>query len=210
MTILRERSTKMKIKSTCIVGVDGTGKSSTIEQLKERLGEENVVVQYMGARMWETKLAQKYIGTEGRENLFRSIMIVTAFPMEMFHRVYKHRGTNKIVIFDRYVYEQIVVRKAKGGGLFNKIVTSIYSILFNRVMYKPGLTAYLKCPIETSLARKNDIQTREELDNLKRNKCVLDKYYTECKGTIVIDTSETSQNDVVNTILKAMKNRGIL
>lgn len=194
----------MNIKSVCVVGVDGTGKSSTINMLRDALGADNVIIQYMGARLWETKIAKKYIESNKPESFFRSIMIVIAYPIEMFHRVKKHRKTHKIVIFDRYVDEQVIIRKAEKGGVLHKAVTCLYGILFKYLLYKPTIVFYLNCPIEISITRKTDIQTEYDKDRLKKNKELLDDYYNKV-GAHIIDTSNANQSEVVDRIVRVLK-----
>lgn len=197
----------MKNKSVCIVGVDGAGKSSTIEKLVKRLGETNSCVQYMGSRQWETQLARNNVEKQIHRFPVRAIMFVYSYIYEMYYRVLKHRKSKKIVIFDRYAYEQVYIREASTRGLRDKLNNFIFRVFLLWFFPRPDITFYLVCPLEVSMKRKTDIITQDDIDSLVRNKECLDRCYLNKKGVYVIDTSVVEQSDVVNIIEKTIKER---
>lgn len=195
----------MKYRSICIAGVDGTGKSTTIDLIRQQMGEENICVQYMGARKWETKNALKYIGDEASpKGLKFKLVVMGAYSRiyEMYHRIYKHNGSGKIVVFDRYANEQALFRRAGSKGMYGRVMSFIYSIFLLWLFPKPDITFYLKCSIDASISRKSDINTKEEIEGLKRNKRLLDKYYENRKNVYILDTSKESQQIIAQRIIE--------
>lgn len=190
----------MNYKSISIVGVDGAGKSSIIEKLGQTLGEEKVCVQYMGARLWETSFAKKYHENKSKHTIISPLLVIVSFIYEMFHRVNKYKGCGKLVVFDRYVDEQILLRKGK-AGFKKELQYFIFKLFLGVVFHKPNLYFYLTCPIEVSVSRKNDITTEKEIEGLKSNKTMLDGYYLHHINTTVIDTSKYSQGETLDIIL---------
>ena len=190
----------MKYKSICIAGIDGTGKSSAVENLRKRIGENKAVVQYMGAKQWESRLGVKYFIEDSFKGPFRPIMWVVSYIYEMYHRYYKYKGTDKIVIFDRYAYEHTIIRDDVGGGMKGKLFSFIYKCAFLWLFPRPVKTFYLVCPLELSLSRKSDIITKEEIANLNRNKKILDNFYKDRRGVVVIDTAKENKEEVVSHI----------
>lgn len=200
----------MKYKSICIVGVDGTGKSSTIEKLQNLLGEDNVTVQYMGARLWETNLAKRNVEVQVHSFPLRAIMYTYSYVYEMYHRVFKHNKSSNIVVFDRYAYEHVYLRENEDNGFINRITNAIFRFFLIDIFPKPNLTFYLFCPIEISISRKGDIESNDEKEALIRNKRCLDNCYLHKKGVRVIDTSIHTQDVVLNRIMEDMVKDGLL
>ena len=200
----------MRYNSICVAGVDGTGKSSTIDMLKEQLGEDCVCVQYMGARLWETSVAQKYIGASVLpkcNKIKMEVMRIYALIYEMYYRVYKHRKTDKIVVFDRYASEQSIFREANSKGIFGKTASFFYTFFLLWLFPKPDLTFYLECPIEVSISRKTDINSKEEIEGLKRNKKLLDDFYENRHKVIVFDTSKDGQQLITQKIIGIIRDK---
>ena len=200
----------MKLKSICIVGVDGTGKSSLVQMLTKSLGEEDAVVQYMGLKDWETNMGKKFLTVKKKQGLYIYIMRILSIFVEMHHRVYKHRGGNKIVIFDRYVDERILSRQQSKKGSKSDVLNLIYKIFFLHLFYRPSLTFYLECPIECSVKRKDDIISEADIQNLRKNKFAYDAYYKGMKDVITIDTSTTGQEETLKIVLSECKKKGII
>lgn len=197
----------MSFKSICIVGVDGTGKSSTINCLAEKLSQDDSCIQYMGARLWETKLFKKYNEKLPTKNPFIVLIHTLAYIREMYHRYYKHKKDKNVVIFDRYAYEHALLREATDSGIKGKVLAFVYRMAFVWLYPKPGITVYLICPVETSLSRKSDISTKEQVDAFKNGKEILDDYYLNQKKVLVIDTSINQQGQVVDLILQDVRSK---
>jgi len=195
----------MNYRSICIAGVDGTGKSSTIDKLVERLGKDNVCVQYMGSRLWETEIAKKYLSDDPPSGLKKPLWIVMrvyAQIKEMYHRIRKYNNTTKLVIFDRYAYEKAVLDRSFASNLIQRIVAIVDKIFLEWFFPAPDFTFYLTCPLEISISRKSDINTNEEIIGLRINKNSLDKYYGNRRNVMVLDTSTNTQEMIVAKIMK--------
>ena len=201
----------MKIKSICVVGVDGTGKSSIVESLRKTIGDDKTIVQYMGSRQWESPLAIKYL-TNGRKGggVVKNLMTIVAFIYEMYYRVLKHRKESRLVIFDRYVDEKILSFKNKKGGLSHKVILFLYLFFLKWFFHKPRFSFYLTCPLEVSFERKTDIETEYEKQKLKITKEFLDVYYGEKEKTRVIDTSLLSQEETLRIIMETLREYNLL
>ena len=201
----------MKIKSICVVGVDGTGKSSIVESLRKTIGDDKTIVQYMGSRQWESPLAIKYL-TNGRKGggVVKNLMTIIAFIYEMYYRVLKHRKESRLVIFDRYVDEKILSFKNKKGGLSHMVILFLYLFFLKWLFHKPCFSFYLTCPLEVSFERKTDIETEYEKQKLKKTKEFLDVYYGEREKTRVIDTSLFSQEETLRIIMETLREYNLL
>lgn len=189
---------KDSVKTICFVGVDGSGKSSTIELLRDQLGDKKVCVQYMGAKLWETKIGRKYHGHKIPHTWKNGVMFNLSLIYEMYYRVLKHHGEDKIVFFDRYVDELVIYRESGN----NKIIAALYHIFFRWLFPRPEATFYFTCPIEISVKRKDDLSSEMAIGRLERNKKLLDGYYCKKKGVCVIDTSVLEQQRVVELIVE--------
>lgn len=179
-----------------IMGVDGAGKSSTIQKLNEYY--KGSCVQYMGFRedSWESPLAKRWLYLEKQDGfgdkLLRFIKFHVAIIYEGYYRYKKALDTGAcIILFDRYYSERC--NNWSGIGKY------IY-LLFLKLLYpKPDLVFYLHCSIEESLRRKDDI---DDVDEFIQTKNKWDKIYIPQKSVIAIDTSKLNENDVLGIIIE--------
>ena len=195
----------MKYKSVCIVGIDGTGKSSAVKNLQKKIGKGKAVIQYMGAKQWESNLGVKYFVKKNYKGPLKPLIWVVSYIYEMYYRYYKHQSEGKIVIFDRYAYEHALFRDNVERGFKGIIFNFIFKCAFLWFYPNPNKTFYLFCPLDVSLGRKSDITTEEEISNLKRNKLILDNFYKKRKDVILIDTTKINEDQVVTSIMNELK-----
>lgn len=194
--------------SVCITGVDGTGKSTTVKRLSDYFGNEKSEIQYMGSKNWETRLAEKYLSKPGKMySLTEKIYGKWILIFEMYKRVYKHAGSDKLIIFDRYVDEQALWYRTEKATFKGKLVQLLYTVIFTKCFYRPTITFYLMCDVSVSVKRKDDIAGLSGIDDLRRIKNVFDDYYIPLKDVIKIDTSSTGIEDTVDIILKHMEEK---
>lgn len=182
-----------------VVGMDGTGKSSVINALWEHIGKENCRVQYMGFKNWETALAVAAY-EENANNCSRKWSLARRIsPIhEMYHRVYKRADERNIVIYDRYVDEQVLFHGIDGGPK-SRILSSFYKLFFI-LLPSPDFTVYLTCDAKVSLARKNDIS---DIYDFEKKKAALDDYYVSRKhANLIINTGEKPIDEVIDLIIK--------
>ncbi len=188
----------IKYNSICVVGADGTGKSTIVRLVAEMFGKEVSVVQYMGQKNWETGIAKFFA-----EHPLKMIRLVRpiAVIVEYYYRIYKHNGLKKVVIFDRYVDELIISLRDEMKWK-RRIVVGIYKLFLGNRFYHPTVTFYLTCDVEISLSRKDDIESDEQVEALKKIKGELDRYYMKEENVVI----NTGLNSIENT-LKIIRNR---
>lgn len=188
-------------KNICVIGVDGSGKSSIVNNLKGFLSEE-CEIQYMGTRDHLSKIAKKRFsyGREQRKNknivskIVNSVVNITILLIEMWYRVIRHWTESKIVIYDRYTWD--IYLSSYG------IKKTIMKLLFKVFFPKPEFVFYLYCPLEVSLKRKDDIV---DIDLFKRTKQSYDKEYINSSKVISLDSSVFNIEEITDIILKEMK-----
>ena len=120
-------------------------------------------------------------------------------------RVRKHDGSKKIVIFDRYVDEQVLQFKKYKLRLPGKIMQALYKRTFGPNFYRPTISFYMTCNLEVSISRKDDINTPQDIERLKLNKTLMDDFYKGKAGVVTIDTSNISIEDTLQIIFKKME-----
>lgn len=199
----------MKFKSISFTGVDGAGKSTIIALLENYIGKQNVIIQYMGSRCYESKIAVKYIENNKSNSILMDVLKIFVFIYEMYYRVWKLRNTSKLIIFDRYVDEKYISLK-KNHNIGAKFLLYFYYVFFGILFHKPDVTFYLTCPVEFSLKRKDDIVSDKDKDKLLKNKRLMDNYYINRKNTITIDTSIYTIDETLNKIVCELNQRKIL
>lgn len=183
----------IRYDSICVVGVDGTGKSTIVKMIAEMFGDDASVVQYMGQKNWETGFAKVFA-----EHPLKVIRLVRpiAVIVEYYYRVYKHNGSKKIVIFDRYV-DELMISLRDETEWKRRIVAKIYKLFLGNRFYHPTVTFYLTCDVGISLCRKDDIESKEQIDALKKVKGKLDEYYMNEKNVVI----DTGLNSIENTLM---------
>lgn len=179
----------------CFVGVDGAGKSSTIGLVENYFGDK-CFTQYLGARLYETYLAKKFIETPPA--LPKTILIpiqIMAGYIDGLYRFYKAVNTRKeIIIYDRYVSESYI-------NAIKQPIKLINYILFGTMFPKPDCYIYLHCPVEVSLERKDDIF---DIPSFVEKKKKTDAFYMMRKDSLCFDTAQegVSQDDIKGQIIQ--------
>jgi len=192
--------------SLCIVGVDGTGKSTVIDELRKLFSDEKAVIQYMGTKNWELPHMQYLYSNESRYVSIRRRLYLIP---EMYHRIYKYKDETRLIIFDRYLDEQILqFSKYSTLDFKQRVIKWLYSFFFRYLFYKPTITVYLYCDLKTSIARKDDIVTNEHVEKLTANKKIMDEYYLNQINVSSINTGNLDVQEVVGRILVEMRKKG--
>lgn len=173
----------MKNKTVALLGVDGSGKSTAVENLKALFGEKCEII-YMGYKDFDDPRITRL---DGRR-------VAMPFVRFLIYRCYWRRflygvKMNKIIIFDRYVHEVFI----NSTGYQKWINTLLYKYLFP----KPRLIIYLHCPVSESLKRKTDIPNAENFEKMKER---FDRYFLTQKGVLCLDTYDMSIEEITNTI----------
>lgn len=180
-------------KSICILGVDGTGKSSATAALKKYIGQ-TAEIQYMGLHSYLTRYARMRYGmgnqSKGRFSVLKNFI---ALYIEMWYRIIRHWPHPKIIIYDRYTWEFIIPLKG-----IKKIAAKL---LYKTFFPKPRYAFYLYCPVEVSLSRKNDIDDVAGFIDMKNS---YDAAFLNSRKIISIDTSINDINDVIKKISSSL------
>lgn len=179
--------------TVALIGVDGSGKSSALQNLTEYY-QGSAFTQYFGFRDYKTNLAKKLCDGNKRfknkyiSNLFRCVALYN----EMLYRynVAKKSG-KRILLFDRYVWEAADNSVLSAERVLN-------TLLFKKLFPNVDTVIYLYCPVDISLSRKNDI---EDVDCFVRMKERFDKLYMRKEGSLAIDTSITPREEVLGLIV---------
>ncbi len=185
----------MKNPIICFMGLDGSGKSTSInyayEQLKKRgLNVEIVraayVVQVMSLpiRLGKKILLKKendpfkgnyraYLENMRKQSqkgwTYKVFFALTKieFDLQIFFRIVLKHLQGKVLLVDRYIYDNAVTYAAN-LGLGKEYMEETISKKWKRAP-KPDVIIYIKTPVEVCLSRKNDIpdplylQVREPL-----------------------------------------------
>lgn len=183
----RYRLNRVYRKSVALIGVDGSGKSTTVKALQELLGDK-CCIQYMGFREMETHWGKEYYASGKRFRL--KILPFFGIYLEMWYRYLKNRFNNyKIIFYDRYPWEAY----DNGFGKYK----FIYFVLFKLFFPRPKKVYYLYCTTDSSFARKDDIANKELFINMKRR---FDRKYKDKKGVLSFDTDKLTTEEILNLI----------
>ena len=176
-----------KSVTIAIIGVDGTGKSTSINAINEYYGDA-VATQYMGFRLFQTKIAKSWYGRKKRIPIIGFFVDCIILPYEMWYRyIHALSEGNDIVLFDRYPWEIY----DNSCGIARIINYCLFKLLFK----KPDGIIYLYCSVDTSLSRKDDIVDEKAF---RRMKAAFDKQYKEYSGTLALNTDDMGVEDVRN------------
>lgn len=187
---------RVKNNSLCIIGVDGTGKSTTIENLK-KLFDDKMVIQYMGFKNFEKKCVNKYMEKNKKGKLYKFNVLVIQW-YDFICRYLKNRFSKKIVLFDRYPDESIIC--------FDGIAKIIAFIQYKLFFPRPKNIYYLYCSETTSLRRKNDIDDEKRFIEKKRR---FDNKYMNMKKVIKISTDSNTNEEVQRIIVENLNKKNI-
>ncbi len=186
--IIKKIWRRLSKKSICIIGVDGTGKTTTIENIQKILTDK-AIVQYMGYKNFKTKKAKRYFSSN-KKGFVHQLRIFFILYYEMLYRYFECRFSNKIVLFDRYVDEIFINR--------NKFSKLVYKILFKYMFPRPKIIYYLYCSSESSLSRKDDIEDKDKFKLMKKR---FDKELLNNKKCKCINTDIKNEDEVLYEII---------
>lgn len=189
----RYRLNRLPRKSIALIGVDGSGKSTTVQALQKLLGSK-CCVQYMGFREMETFWGEKYYAS-GKRFKFKFIPFLGIY-FEMWYRYLKNRFNNyKVIFYDRFPWEAY----DNGFGKYKVVYFILFKVLFPR----PKKVYYLHCSVETSLDRKSDITDKELFINMKKR---FDKKYKDKRNIRSFNTDDLTTTEIVNYICNDIMN----
>lgn len=185
---------RLRRKSIAIIGVDGAGKSTTIEQLNESFNGHSKVV-YMGLKNFKIKRLNDLVP----KNKIEYVEYYFLLYLEMIYRNLKNLLCNKYIIYDRYVDDIFI----NSYGLKKIAHTIFYHILY----IQPSIKIYLYCDLQTSLERKDDISDTQKFEIMKSK---YDTYYLTKQKYLAISTSDKSIDDVVDCIIDVINDKFVI
>lgn len=172
-------------KTVALIGVDGTGKSTIINRLKELFGDEAITM-YMGSVRFEDPKIEE-LAKKPCLSFFESVKYLFLVNKCFWGRYRGAVKTNKIVLFDRYVHERYLNATGK-RKLINLV---LYKYLFPRT----SCIIYLYCSAETSLKRKDDIPDAEVFHAMKKR---FDSCFLNSNDCLCLDTDTKSVDEITN------------
>lgn len=179
----------MKKKTIAILGVDGTGKSTAVANLKKIYGD-SCVITYMGYKDFEDPRIKEL---EGKR--FSTPSIVFRIYRCFWKRYLDAVKSQKIAIFDRYVHEIFI----NADGRLKWVNTILYEFLFPM----PRIIVYLHCSTAESLKRKSDIPDAEEFAKMKER---FDNYFINKENVLCLDTGLLSIEEITTRITDLINN----
>lgn len=172
-------------KTVALIGVDGTGKSTIINRLKELFGDEAITM-YMGSVRFEDPKIEE-LAKKPCLSFIESVKYLFLVNKCFWGRYRGAVKTNKIVLFDRYVHERYLNATGK-RKLINLV---LYKYLFPRT----SCIIYLYCSAETSLKRKDDIPDAEVFHAMKKR---FDSCFLNSNDCLCLDTDTKSVDEITN------------
>lgn len=184
---------RLRKLSIAVIGVDGSGKSTAIEELSLMYGNKSVVV-YMGLKNFANKKLEKIVKMkESDMSTMDKMKLKIYLYIELLRRYLKNRFSYKIVIYDRYVEDNYI----NSIGRFRYVDNLFYKYLFP----KAKIYFYFHCDANTSFSRKNDITDRKGFIMMKER---YDKLFLNKKRIVSIDTDENSKLDTIDLICNSI------
>jgi thymidylate kinase len=180
----------------CVLGLDGTGKSTLVEGIHRALARKPGR-QYMGEKSWETRAAAWALTDRGsRRGPWTRLLAPLILYGEMWYRYLHASARAGVVVFDRYPAELFLRRKGPRR--------LIYRLLFNTLFPQPRHRFYLTCSIGTCASRKEDLREPEIEARLAVRKRQFDHYFSRRSGVVVIDTELVDREEALRAVLAAL------
>ena len=187
--VIRECMKRLHRRNICFMGVDGSGKSTTIQVLSDILGEQSTVL-YMGFKNFKSKGVKKAEGQVKNISRISLCHIMLLQWIEFWRRYMSVRFSKKYVLFDRFPDESIINYK--------KTSKILAFILFKILFPRPKSVYYLYCSEESSFNRKDDILNKKDFVDRKKK---FDEKYINNKKIKSFSTDINTTNDIINEII---------
>lgn len=189
---------KKPIRTVAILGMDGSGKSSTLTLLKQHFGDR-AHIQYMGFKDFQTDGAKQWKPIETGNAVYRKFRNIFSFlstyRAEMLYRYRKAVADDQaeLIFFDRYAWDSY-------ESEFDPLMRVLMFLWFKVSFPRPDLVIYLHCPKDVSLERRNDI---EDVALFAKKKERMDALYLK-KNVLCFDSSEMTQEEILLEILAVL------
>lgn len=143
-------------------GLDGSGKTTFIQNIKEELQAQNqevITLQGLGSSSIGPQIRKMFLTHENLDNQTRLLLSFSNMIQTQEEQITPHIFSNKIILIDRWLGSNFAYRIYPSQ---NKRDYQIFYNLFNRFI-KPDTTVYLKTNPEIGINRKRT-QSNHKLD----------------------------------------------
>jgi thymidylate kinase len=189
-----------QISSVCILGPDGSGKSSVLQKMEKELSDvvKEICPIHLKPRFFFKRTTQgPVIDPHGKQprSVFPSIIKIWIWAIELFIDRVTHRARNVTLrLWDRYYHDLLVdPRRYRYGG-------PMWLVRWvGWLIPKPGLWILLDAPPEVLQERKQEVSFKET----DRQRKEYLKLINEMENGVVVDASKSLDKvvDDVNTII---------
>jgi len=210
------------MKVICITGIDGAGKSTVVNALSDRLESEDKSVSRIYGRYVDTLLrppmyfARKlYFGEnvgddsddstrmERKKNVLSSgtsrslyeALLLFDYTLYIWSKYLLNLDAD-YVIFDRYVFDTVLKHLSRHMAYMTAELSRKYES-YVRFFPEPDHVFFLTISIETALQRKDDIPSREYIEEQKD---LYDTFFDRLDGATYLD-GEEPVDDIIDTIM---------
>ncbi len=203
-----------------ISGVDGAGKSTIIQNLKERLKDNyrrNVVVirhrpsllpilsSYKHGREAAEKKAAETLPRKGNNksklgSLVRFIYYLSDYVLGQFYIYLKYTMRGYVIIYDRYYFDFINDSKRSNIVISKSVVKAFYKLIF-----KPDINVLLYAQPEVIIQRKQELSL-EDIKSLTRDyKDLFESYDKKYKYSRYLSIENNDLERTLSGILREFK-----
>ncbi len=223
-----------------IEGLDGAGKSTQIELLKQYLAAKNTESEYIhfpttDSRIFGEMISRFLRGEFGGLDDVDPYLVALLFAGDRYNlagQINSWQAEDKVVINDRYVYSNIGFQCAKieNDEESDKLFEWIFDLEYDYFKIpKPDLSVFLDVPFEFTKKRLTESRSGEDreylqgktdiheasLDFQKKVKKTYLKAIERDEAFIRIDCSDTDGNmlcaeDISNLIIKELEKRNLI
>lgn len=202
-------------------GVDGAGKSTTIDRITEQIAKqfrrEVVVLRHRpsilpilsaykyGKKGAEQRAVNSLPRTGNNKSIVGSVLRFTYYFIDyligQFYVFAKHTLRGKIVLYDRYYFDFINDAKRSNIVMPKWITAMLYSLIL-----KPRLNVFLYASPEVILNRKKELDT-ESIQRLTRDyKALFSEYSKKFKQSRYIQIENVDLDETLATIMREFSN----
>jgi thymidylate kinase len=194
----------VNLKSTLVIsfmGVDGSGKSTLIKKLNERLKKSSLKIKNLHLRPYFFLTDTSTVNSNPHDQKLPSSQLISLIKILKWFFIYhiffimNLNKKNQLIIFDRYAHD-LLIDKIRYRFNLPKKLTKLILNLFP----KPHLWIVLKAPIKVIEKRKKELSTKE----LKRQMNEYINFSKKKKNVIILDTNNKKYKNI-SLIIKKMK-----
>lgn len=211
----------------CIIGIDGSGKTTMAKEIADLLKERGVSAQYVYARfqliltkpvvflankifLRDKKIRTEYsIRTNDKKTLIKKnrklatvyrFLLLTDYLLQLAIKIKLPLLTGKTIVCDRYVYDTVLTDFAIDMGLSKDECLQLINKCF-RFVPKPSVVFLVDASEEVAYKRKNDIPS---IDYLKDRRSLYLGIADAC-GMIVLNGNQAPE-EVFRECMRRLEN----